>query len=418
MASANIIKIDGMDYIRVTDTSLCRRLQYSQKIGKYTQRQWLQAHNEVMQVLDPGKQQTLSSKDFKNIVTLWLAMPKEARANAKITGLNIEEMEANSVMSMKFVFSSYLDDFCRHETASKMSIEKTRRQCGLLLSFFADNHITYYSQLKRVHVQRYIEWRKSNRVGNGDKAISADTTNQEIRRLASVIKHGIKYHKWPELYLLDGIRVKHTQANTKSVRPFEIAEIKTILAWLWDNAEKSGNWYLHDMALLSVCSGMEAKALSMLASEWVKKDLGILRVYDKIVSGVLDAKTQNRARDIPLTPTMTRIFDRGYVFSRPCKFAGVHTPIHSYSRKAFAKCEAETGIKDVDWHRFRHTCATARLSSGWQLIRVSRMLGHSSINTTAQHYAEYDLSASPEGFEGMVAVYKEFVEWLDGGYFG
>jgi len=71
----------------------------------------------------------------------------------------------------------------------------------------------------------------------------------------------------------------------------------------------------------------------------------------------------------------------------------------------------------VNWHRFRHTCATARLSAGWQLIRVSRMLGHSNISTTASHYAEYDLSASPAGFEGMIKVYGEFVRWLDEGYF-
>jgi hypothetical protein len=45
------------------------------------------------------------------------------------------------------------------------------------------------------------------------------------------------------------------------------------------------------------------------------------------------------------------------------------------------------------------------------------MLGHKSIGTTASHYAEYDLSASPAGFEGMVKVYAEFVGWLDSGYF-
>jgi integrase len=79
--------------------------------------------------------------------------------------------------------------------------------------------------------------------------------------------------------------------------------------------------------------------------------------------------------------------------------------------------EAETGIAGINLHRFRHTCATARLSAGWQLIRVSRMLGHKSIGTTASHYAEYDLSASSAGFEGMIKVYSEFVEWLDFGYF-
>jgi len=40
-----------------------------------------------------------------------------------------------------------------------------------------------------------------------------------------------------------------------------------------------------------------------------------------------------------------------------------------------------------------------------------------NINTTASHYAEYDLSASPTGFEGMIKVYGEFVRWLEDSYF-
>jgi len=113
--------------------------------------------------------------------------------------------------------------------------------------------------------------------------------------------------------------------------------------------------------------------------------------------------------------------DRGFIFVR---YTRTHisslkgeTPFAAWAESLLRKAEIETGIADINLHRFRHTCATARLSSGWQLIRISRMLGHSSMNTTALHYAEYDLSASPAGFEGMVKVYGEFVRWLDEGYF-
>jgi integrase len=122
---------------------------------------------------------------------------------------------------------------------------------------------------------------------------------------------------------------------------------------------------MHDMALLAVCAGLEAKALTLLQKDWFKTDLGILRVYDKLVSGVINAKTQNRARDIPLTPTLVKIFERAHVFQRPASKRGKFaTPIKDYSRRAFEACEKETGIANVDWHRFRHTCATARLSAG------------------------------------------------------
>ena len=417
MASANKIKIDGINYIRVTDTSLGKRLQYASKIGKFTTKQWLLAHNDVMQSLSPEDKQTLTNAKLKETVIAWFNTTKGGKTNAKQMGIKIQGIEAKGEASIKKVIESYLSKFCQGGINSKTATARAQRQCRLILSFFEQRKIFHYNKLRQEYIIEYIDWR--NKKG-GAKA-AADTINQELRRLGSVIKHGVKYCGWQERYLLDGVKVKPTPQNTKAVKPFEISEVKTILAWLKANADLTGNWYIHDMALLSVCSGMEAKALSLLAKDWFKMDLGILRVYDKLVSGVLDAKTQNRARDIPLTPTMRKLYERGYIFKRPAKKKGRAaaglTWIHHYSSRTFERCEQETFILDVNWHRFRHTCATARLSAGWQLVRVSRMLGHSNVNTTASHYAEYDLSASPAGFEGMLAAYADFVKWLDEGYF-
>jgi integrase len=407
MACANRVKIDGMVYVRVTDTSLGRRLQYAHKLGKITPKQWLSAHNEALACLDPAKRQAISNKEMKALVLAWLNAPKSFKTNAKNTGIKTGDIEAKSETSIKKVAESYLSEFCQPQANSRNAMEKANRQCGLLLEFLKSNGVANYGLLTKKIAQRYPEWRNSK--SRGGKA-AADTINQEYRRLACIIRHGVKYHGWRDNYALDGVNVKHTTENTKAVRPFEIGEVKTILAWLAANS----SLYLHDMALLAICAGLEAKALTLLQKEWFKPDLGILRVYDKLVSGVYDAKTQNRARDIPLTSTLIKILKRGYAFRRP---NGTATPIHDYSRKTFARCERETGISNVDWHRFRHTCATARLSAGWQLVRVSRMLGHSNVNTTASHYAEYDLSASVEGFEGMVKVYADFVKWLDCEYF-
>jgi len=418
MASINKYIIDGYECYKLVDTSTGRRLQYAVKLDKFTKQKWIAAHNEVMRNLNPEDRQGIVGVKLKEIVLKWLETPREGKVSAKQTGINVKGIiEAKGEVSIRKVIEKYKLDFCNPEINSKNAIYKVSRHCRLLISFFEHNRIFHYSQLKREIIQKYPEWRKKE---NG-AAAAAETLNQELNRLGAIIRHGIKYCGWQERYLLDGLRVKSTSENTKTIRPFEISEIKTILSWLKANAEEVGNWYLHDMALLSICSGMEAKALTLLKPEWFKMDLGILQVYDKMVSGVLNAKTQNRARDIPLTPTMRKLYDRGYIFKRPpqkCgRIAKGWTVIHDYSNRTFVRCEQDTGIADVNWHRFRHTCATARLSAGWQLIRVSRMLGHSTIRTTANHYAEYDLSASPAGFEGMLKVYADFVRWLDEGYF-
>jgi len=74
----------------------------------------------------------------------------------------------------------------------------------------------------------YLAWRESARFDGRAGTASADTINHELYRLASVIKYSVKFCGWQERYLLDGVRVKATPQNTKAVRPFEIAEIKTI----------------------------------------------------------------------------------------------------------------------------------------------------------------------------------------------
>jgi integrase len=416
MASINKYIAGGREYHKLVDTSSGHRIQYAVKLDKFTETQWIKAHSDVISSLSPEDRQTLANAKQKEIVLAWLQTPKEGRASAKQTGIKIQGIEAKGEAGIKKVVESYLRDFCQPEANSQNAIGKARWQCRNIMLFFEQNKVSNYSQLKRDLIKKYPEWRFRMR---GKTA--ADTVNQELRRLGSVIRHGVKYCGWHERYLLEGVKVKPTPQNTKAIKPFEISEAKAILAWLMANADISGNWYLHDMALLAICAGLEAKALTLLRPEWFKLDLGILRVYDKLVSGVIDAKTQNRARDVPLTPTLRKIFERGYVFKRPAnkkgRAAAGLTRIHNYSRKTFARCGQDTLIPDVNWHRFRHTCATARLSAGWQLVRVSRMLGHSSVNTTAQHYAEFDLSASPAGFEGMLKVYGDFVRWLDEGYF-
>jgi len=315
VASAFKIIISGTEYIRVADTSLGRRLQYTCKVGNFTPRKWLAAHNEAMQALEPSVKQRITNKELKKVVLAWLQTPKGTRTAAKLSGIKTV-IEANSQMSLKAVFAAYLSEYSQPEQNSPGAIAAVKNQCAFLLEYLDARRITMYNQLKRGIVKDYPSWRKINS-GKQSKAASASTVNKELQRLAAVIKYGVKYHGWQELYLTDGIRVKQTQENTKTVRPFEITEAKRILEWLRENADATGNWYLHDMALLSFCTGMEAKALSLLRRDWFKPELGILRVYDKLVSGVLDAKTQNRARDVPLTPTLRKICERGFVFARP-----------------------------------------------------------------------------------------------------
>ncbi len=421
MAKIYKIKAKNKNYSRLRDTATGRLVQYLVDLEKATAKQWLTAHSSIMQALTPAERQSTSNSQIKQLVQEWLNSPKDLKADARTAGLKISHLLTNAEAKIDAVFKSYLSDFSRPGINSATAIERANRQCGMLLEFLGESKIKEYSKMQRETFAKYPEWRNSHKRHCTKNIASANTVNQELNRMAAIIRFGVKYHDWRERYLLDGIRVKPTPQNTKSIRPFSLNETKIIFEWLQMHSGAIGGWHLHDMILLALCTGLEAKALDKLSKDWFKIDLGILRVYDKLISGILDAKTQNRARDIPLCPTMRKLHERGYIFKRdsrarhPSKKGG--TKFRAWAETLLKKAEKDTGITDINLHRFRHTCATMRLSAGWQLIRVSRMLGHSTVNTTAKHYAEYDLSASMEGFEGMVKAYGDFVKWIDEDYF-
>jgi integrase/recombinase XerD len=59
-------------------------------------------------------------------------------------------------------------------------------------------------------------------------------------------------------------------------------------------------------------------------------------------------------------------------------------------KKGFAGAVARAGLVDVQWHDLRRTCACRLLKSGVPIEKVSRWLGHSSIEVTQRHYAFLD----------------------------
>lgn len=423
MASINKFTNNGYEQYRLTDTSFGHRVQYLVNIAKHSPKQWLQAHNAIMQSLTPAQRAKLTNKQIKRFAWEWLQAPKEARAQAKALGFAVPQ-EIAVETNLKSVLDKYMLDYSNSGANSKTAIENTERNINMLREFFECICVENYSELTRGHVASYAEWRKRNRKGAKiGKGTSAETINKELTKLGAVIRFGVKFHGWQERYLLDGMKVKKTAENTKTIKPFTIDETKTIMKWLYDESIAKNDFYIHDMVLLSLCMGLENKALSNLKREWFQIEENVLVVYDKIISGVLDAKTQHRGRVIPLCQTARALCERGYIFNRPSPknnraIRTTPSEFDNWARHALEKAEKETGIAEINLHRFRHTYATMRLSAGWELIRISRLLGHNNLTTTSKTYAKYDLSSmGRKGFEGMVKVYSDFVKWVDEGYF-
>ena len=61
---------------------------------------------------------------------------------------------------------------------------------------------------------------------------------------------------------------------------------------------------------------------------------------------------------------------------------------HNYTERKFKQFIADTSFSEITLHSLRHANATLMLAAGVDLKVVSALLGHSSIDTTANLYTE------------------------------
>jgi integrase len=294
------------------------------------------------------------------------------------------------------ILRDYVADFTSTAKAKEIWKVQVEKQIDTMKDWFRSQKIVYYNDLTREKARNYAEWR-------GKK--SASTVNKELLRMRAVIRFAERFLGMPQNFAFDGITVQETSENTRLVAPFSIAECKKILEWLEKKA------YFHDMLLLMLLTGMESKAVTLMTREWWHLKEKLLFVFPQKISGVIDAKNQHRARKIPISKTMLEIYRRGHIFELQRR------KFNMKCQKLFKKCSDQLGIKNIHCHRFRHTFASQALSAGYDVVRVSKMLGHKNINVTLKHYADFIFSESDNGFEGMVKIHKEWVKFLNEGYF-
>jgi integrase len=100
-------------------------------------------------------------------------------------------------------------------------------------------------------------------------------------------------------------------------------------------------------------------------------------------SAAMAALREQRRRQLEERLRVARRWhDRGLVFA-----SAVGTPLDARNViRRYHAARERLGLPDVPWHHVRHFAATAYLEAGEDLFVVSRILGHTSVATTASFY--------------------------------
>jgi integrase len=160
------------------------------------------------------------------------------------------------------------------------------------------------------------------------------------------------------------------------------------------------------------------------ALRWSDVDLDTGRVtvrhtLQRGVRSLADPKTDSSKRTLPLGSVAAtlrahrtrqleerlvagrRWKDLDFVFATP-----LGEPVDTSTvNRAFQAALRRTGLPRQRFHDLRHRCATLRLEAGEELVVVSRILGHSTLSTTADVYAHVTpamLDRSAERMDGIL----------------
>jgi len=164
------------------------------------------------------------------------------------------------------------------------------------------------------------------------------------------------------------------------------------------------------LVLVALYTGMRLGELSSLKWEHVDLDNGLIKVkttkvrvknddhmilctdLNKIICKtkvvITEPKTVDSTREVPISKVVMRElkeqrkYGSEYVFPKSNGIGYDNRGIQKY----FSKLVNSLGIQGKSFHTLRHTFATNALESGMDVKTLSRILGHSNVNTTLNYY--------------------------------
>jgi len=273
----------------------------------------------------------------------------------------------------------------------KMGFKKPEKKPDILFEKFADDFIEIYAKqnkrswlrdevslknlkpffkgktLKDIgpqHVENYKAKRKADKTPRGTMVTEA-TINREIALLKTIFNKAVE---WGKIDVNKLAKVKKFKENhNKNMKILKDQEAIKLI--------DMANSHLKPILVIALNTGMRRSEILSLKWENVNFRKGLIFIKD----------SKSGDREVPMNYTVFETLkelpqDHEYVFFNP----QTETHIKDVKTSFKAACD-DAKIEGLRFHDLRHTAASRMIQAGVDLVTVSRILGHSTIQMTMRY---------------------------------
>jgi len=230
------------------------------------------------------------------------------------------------------------------------------------------------------------------------KRLSTRSVNATIWLLNRMFKDAYDNEVLNKLIQFD--KLHRTEKKPVKAAPFTYAEILTVLTHVPQR--------YRPIILFIAYTGVRPNEAMGLKWGDVNLDKSVVTIERGIVNGVEGPTKTGIVRQIPLVPKLRKMLrrmgssqkSRSFVFTR----ADGKRPIEGHLDRIWRDATAETDVEHRCLYTLRRSFISNALQSGVSINYVSKVAGHSSIQTTLVEYADYVDTGSVEPKKLLAAI--------------
>lgn len=322
-------------------------------------------------------------EDGRNYYDIWY----QGKRYRKITNLNKSETEDAAHLRLKELEKGYLgiqdvrpqkpilfEDFADQflETHSKLNKRSWRSDKYILANLKAFFKNTYLSKIGPEMVERY----KAKRI----KGVSPATVNREIALIKTMLNKAVTWARLPVNPIAGKAVGKLKEKNTRE-RILSFDETSRLI-----NAAVPR---LRPILIIALNTGMRRNEI--LSLKWDNLNEPERYIF------IEDSKT-GKSRKVPMNEQVISAFNGLSKINDQLVFYNPETKASLKDIKtAFRSTCVRAKIKGLRLHDLRHTFAWRYMEAGGDIVSLSKILGHSSIQMTMRY-----CNATPEHMQKIV----------------